>query len=78
MKQLFKLFPAILMLAAISFAGCGEKAGDKGGDKKGDDAKSETKDKGASTTPSTTAPVADAAPAKFVATKVSLPNMSWS
>ena len=66
------------MVAAISFAGCGEKAGDKGGDKKGGDAKTEGKDKGASTTPSTEAPVASTEAGSFVATKVSLPNMHWS
>ena len=31
MKQLLKLFPAILMIAAISVAGCGDKGGAKKG-----------------------------------------------
>ena len=87
MKQLLKLFPAILMIAAISFAGCG----DKGDAKKGDagtktDPKSEKKDdKGATNTPAASEPVAStdaaadtAGDAKFVATKVSLPNMHWT
>lgn len=83
MKQLFKLIPAILMIAAISVAGCG----DKGGAKKGDaDPKTDTKtdakdDKGAANTPAASAPVASTdatADSKFVATKVSLPNMHWT
>lgn len=92
MKQLFKLFPAILMIAAISVAGCGDK-GDakKGGTDTKTDAKSDAKDdKGATNTPAASEPVAatdaaatdtaadKAAAGQFVATKVSLPNMHWT
>ena len=88
MKQLFKLFPAILMIAAISVAGCGDK-GDakKGGADTKTDAKSDAKDdKGATNTPAASEPVAatdaaatdTAAAGQFVATKVSLPNMHWT
>jgi hypothetical protein len=74
MKLLFKLFPVMLMAAAISVAGCGDTAGggDKGGDKGGAES-SESSDKGASNTPATSS---DAA--MFVSTDVNLPKMHWT
>lgn len=59
----------MLMITAISVAGCGDKkdadSGDKGGDKASEN------DKGSAA--KTTSPTGD-----MVVTKVSLPNMHWT
>lgn len=73
MKQLFKLIPVILMVAAISVAGCGDKGGDKKDDKKGGSDTTESKDKGASNTPATSSDTAT-----MVAVNVALPKMDWA
>ncbi len=71
MKQVFKFIPVILMVAAVSVAGCGEKAG-SGGDKAGTGT-TESGEKGASNTlDNSTSTVS------FVATDVELPKMHWT
>lgn len=76
MKQLLRLIPVMLMITALSVAGCGDKGGDdKGGDKGTDTSSSQSDDNAsksddnASNTP---------AAGNFVAMKVSLPNMHWT
>ena len=72
MKSMFKFIPVILMVAAVSVAGCGDPAASgTGGDSGGADT-TESGEKGASNTPSSNDMVS------LVSADVDLPKMHWT